>query len=256
MAPIAIGVLYLGGWAFLLFWTAAALAVWWEWSGLVADAPSRRIILPVGGVLLAAAAAALAFGRPGMSALLIASGAVAAGIAARQNKAWAGSGVIYAGALLFAPPLLRADPAYGLTAILMLFAVVWTSDIAAYFAGRLIGGPKLWPQVSPKKTWSGAICGTLLSIAAGVLVAKFAGVGRLPAVAAICLLLSIASQAGDLFESGLKRRFEAKDSSQLIPGHGGLMDRLDGFVIAAVVALAIGLVRAGADAPSRGLLIW
>jgi phosphatidate cytidylyltransferase len=139
----------------------------------------------------------------------------------------------------------------------LLFAVVWVTDIAAYFAGRMIGGPKLWPRVSPKKTWSGAVVGTIAAVAAGLaVVAVVAGAQPWPALAAVCLVLSIASQAGDLAESALKRRFGAKDAGKLILGHGGLMDRLDGFIAAAVVAALIGVARGDVSAPAAGLLIW
>jgi phosphatidate cytidylyltransferase len=112
------------------------------------------------------------------------------------------------------------------------------------------------PRVSPKKTWSGAAGGTLASVVLGVLVAKFAGLGNLGAVALTALVLSVASQAGDLLESALKRHFDVKDSSGLLPGHGGLMDRLDGYLTAVVAAALIGLARGGFDAPARGLLGW
>ncbi|TMJ22060.1 MAG: phosphatidate cytidylyltransferase, partial [Alphaproteobacteria bacterium] len=100
------------------------------------------------------------------------------------------------------------------------------TDIAAYFSGRAIGGAKLWPRVSPKKTWSGAIAGTAAAIVAGLLVASAAQIPGLWAIAGLAVLLSASAQGGDLFESFLKRKFRAKDSSQLIPGHGGVMDRL------------------------------
>ena len=118
--------------------------------------------------------------------------------------------------------------------MIFLFAVVWATDIVAYFAGRAIGGPKLVPRVSPKKTWSGAIGGTLAAVIVAVVARQ--GDGGVRVVRhrhAGGDLLSICAQAGDLFESALKRRFGAKDSGHLIPGHGGLMDRLDGFVAAA-----------------------
>ena len=123
---------------------------------------------------------------------------------------------------------------------------MWATDIAAYFAGRAIGGPKLMPRVSPNKTWSGAIGGTAGGVVGGVVVA--AHVRRRaasPRSRAWRFVLSVVSQAGDLLESAVKRRFDAKDASQLIPGHGGLMDRLDGFVAAAVAAALIGLLRGG-----------
>ena len=172
------------------------------------------------------------------------------------GPAWIFSGVVYAAAMFVAPVLLRDDAAYGLLAIVLLFAIVWSTDIFGYFAGRSIGGPKLMPAVSPKKTWSGAIAGTIGSMIVAVLVAKLFGSFNAVAIAAIALLLSICGQMGDLFESFVKRKFGVKDSSQLIPGHGGVMDRLDGFWAAAVVGCIIGLARGGFDAPARGLLVW
>ena len=112
------------------------------------------------------------------------------------------------------------------------------------------------PKVSPKKTWSGAVGGTAAAVIAALTVAELSSLGGLFAIAVIAAMLSVASQAGDLLESFLKRRFGAKDSSQLIPGHGGLMDRLDGFVVAALFATLIGIFRGGVEAPARGLLVW
>ena len=147
------------------------------------------------------------------------------------------------------------DAQSGFVAILFVFAMVWASDILGYFCGRGIGGPKLWPRVSPKKTWAGAIGGFAGSIAIALGFAV-AGAGRVVPLALIGALLSIVSQLGDLLESAVKRRFDVKDSSHIIPGHGGLMDRLDGFIAAVVVAALIGTLRAGPDAAGRGLLLW
>ena len=133
---------------------------------------------------------------------------------------------------------------------------MWATDIAAYFAGRAVGGPKLWPAVSPKKTWSGAIGGTLGGVAAGLLVAKLFGLAVSPMLVLVAIGLSVVAQAGDLLESAVKRHFGAKDASQLIPGHGGLMDRLDGFLTAAAAAVMVGLIRGGLEGPARGLLVW
>jgi phosphatidate cytidylyltransferase len=137
-----------------------------------------------------------------------------------------------------------------------LFAVVWATDILAYFGGRTFGGPKLMPAVSPKKTWSGAVCGTLGAICCGIAGAAWFGVRDLVAIAVVALVLSVASQGGDLFESWIKRHFGAKDASHLIPGHGGVMDRLDGFWAAALVGCLIGLSRGGFEDAARGLLVW
>ena len=130
------------------------------------------------------------------------------------------------------------------------------TDIAAYFGGRLIGGPKLWPRASPKKTWSGALVGAAAAVGAGVAVGRIAGVENLVPLGLVCLVLSIASQAGDLFELIVKRQFGAKDFGHLIPGHGGLMDRLDGFVVAGLVAALIGAWRTDLPTAARGLMIW
>jgi phosphatidate cytidylyltransferase len=141
-------------------------------------------------------------------------------------------------------------------AIFFLFAIVWTTDIAGYFAGRAIGGPKLAPSISPKKTWSGAIAGLIAVVVIVAIGARYVPGVRLAPLIAISMLLSIVSQAGDLAESALKRRFDVKDASQIIPGHGGVMDRLDGFWAAAVCAALIGLARGGFEEPARGLLVW
>jgi phosphatidate cytidylyltransferase len=174
---------------------------------------------------------------------------------ADKRAHWLVAGGLYAAVTLIAPLMLRAEPDHGLTAVLFLFAVVWATDAMGYVVGRALGGPKLWPAVSPNKTWSGAAGGTIAALAAGVAVAAGAGLAFVP-IAILAVILSMVAQAGDLFESAVKRRFGAKDSSQLIPGHGGVMDRLDSFIAAALVAAAIGLVRGGPYAVARGLLIW
>jgi phosphatidate cytidylyltransferase len=169
---------------------------------------------------------------------------------------WIVAGIAYAGVLLVAPLVLRSDSEFGLLAMLILFGVVWTTDVLGYFAGHAFGGPKLMPTISPKKTWSGAIAGTLGAMIVAVLLAKSFGSFHVIAIALVALLLSMMAQLGDLFESWIKRRFGAKDASQLIPGHGGVMDRLDGFWAAALVACVIGLLRGGFGNPAAGLLVW
>jgi phosphatidate cytidylyltransferase len=169
---------------------------------------------------------------------------------------WLVAGMIYAGIFLVSMLSLRSDPQFGLVALIWLFALIWTTDIAAYFTGRALGGPKLWPAVSPNKTWSGAIGGTIGGLVAGAAALAAAGLTLRPIHALVMLAVVIAAQLGDLMESAIKRRFGVKDSSQLIPGHGGLMDRCDSLVAAAAVALSIGWARAGMTAPAEGLLLW
>jgi phosphatidate cytidylyltransferase len=169
---------------------------------------------------------------------------------------WIVAGVGYAGIMWLAPMLLRADAVDGFRAIMLLFTVVWATDILGYFAGRAFGGPRLLPAISPKKTWSGAIAGALGAMIVAVPVAEFLGSFDRTMIAIIALLLSVAAQLGDLLESWVKRQFGAKDASHLIPGHGGVMDRLDGFWAAALVGCLIGLLRGGFDGAARGLLVW
>ena len=278
LVPVAIAAAYFGGLVFLAFWAVAALGVLWEWDTLVCGSDRNRVLV-IGAVALFAAALLLAFDWPGTAIALVALGvfgvvipatmvvlvtfglddlahAAVCTMAPRIRAAWCAAGLVYAAALLIAPVLLRNDAAFGFAAIVFLFVVVWLTDIVAYFVGRAVGGPKLMVRVSPNKTWSGAIGGTLAGVIGGMVVARLFSLGAPAAIAVVALGLSVISQAGDLLESAIKRQFSAKDASSLIPGHGGLMDRLDGFVTAVVAALAIGLIHGGGSAPARGLMVW
>ncbi len=256
MAPVAVGVAYWGSWPFAVFWAAAGIAVLWEWITLVAGRDHKLIVSSCGGAI--AVAALLAWReRPMVALLLVALGALASSIfAPRKERFWVLGGIAYAGTMALAPIVLRGEGWLGFVAIVLIFAIVWTTDVLAYFTGRAIGGPKLMPKVSPKKTWSGAIGGTVGAVVAAVLVAALFGGLNKTAIALLALVLSVLSQAGDLLESHVKRHFGAKDASHLIPGHGGVMDRLDGFWAAVVAACLIGLLRGGFEAPARGLLLW
>jgi phosphatidate cytidylyltransferase len=264
LGPLVLVLAYIGGWLFFLLCAAAGAGILWEWTKLVADGADARILIP-GFAALAFAFALTGVDEPGAAAAMIFIGAVlAAGVMAawprrfpaRNPRVWGSCGIVYAGIAFLGPALLRRDPAWGFAAVLFVALTVWATDIFAYAVGRTCGGPLLWPQVSPNKTWSGALGGVLGGVAAGTSVAYSSGVDKLVAVGIVALLLSVLTQAGDLFESAVKRRFDAKDAGSLIPGHGGLMDRLDGFLVAAFVALLIGILRQGPDAPAQGLLVW
>ena len=147
----------------------------WEWTTLVAGAGHRLMLSACGGAIAVAAVIAW-HGRPVAAILLVGLGTLAALIfAPRERRLWIMAGIGYAGTMLLAPMLLRADEADGFLAMVLLFAIVWTTDVLGYFAGRAFGGPKLLPVVSPKKTWSGAIAGTLGAMIVAVLVASFFG---------------------------------------------------------------------------------
>jgi phosphatidate cytidylyltransferase len=258
LAPAVLAITCVGGWPFLVLCALAAAGILWEWTHLTAEADARG--LAPGLAALIAALALTGLHQPGTGAIAVAAGAGLAAVMAMRAEPdagiWAAAGVIYAGIAFFGPAVLRQDPLWGLTALLFLFATVWTTDIFAFLCGRLIGGPLLWSRVSPKKTWSGAIGGAAGGVAAGLAVAYANGIGKLGIAGVMALLLSVLAQAGDLFESAVKRRFGAKDAGRLIPGHGGLMDRLDGFLVAAFAALLIGIVRQGTAAAGAGLLRW
>ena len=239
---------YAGGWLFALFWLAAGVAILAEWIGITKVEPRLRIQIVLAAALAAMTALHLAQARLTSFALL-ALGAVILGAALARggrDRFWSVAGFAYAAVISLVPPIVRDRPDLGLVALLWMFAVVWATDVAAYFTGRRLGGPKLWQRVSPKKTWSGflgglaagVLCGSLVHLVAGRL--GWASPVSLTGVALLSGIASIASQGGDLAESALKRRFDVKDSSHLIPGHGGVMDRLDGFwAVAALMGLVL-----------------
>jgi phosphatidate cytidylyltransferase len=262
LAPVVLAAAYGGGWLFIGLCVIAAGGILWEWTRLVADRSDARILLP-GLAALLTAALLVGLDRSGLAVGVMTLGvALAGGIVAvsprRKPSAalWAVAGVLYAGIAFLSPVLLRRDTQIGFLAILFLGGTVWMTDIFAYTVGRAVGGPLLWPRVSPNKTWAGAIGGLAGGVVAGIAVAYASGLGKVVLLGVIALLLSVLSQLGDLFESALKRHFGAKDTSRLIPGHGGLMDRLDGFLVAALAALLIGILRQGTGAPAQGLLVW
>jgi phosphatidate cytidylyltransferase len=254
LIPLAIAVVYAGGWLWLGLVVLGAAGLFIEWLMIVGATPGRAVVA-AGIVALVAAAVCLQLGRIGPSLGLLAFGVIAVACLAAARRGWVALGLGYTSAALFASVLIRLDQVFGFAALMLVFLIVWMTDIGGYFAGRALGGPKLWPRVSPKKTWAGAIGGFVLSLATACGFAAL-GVGKLLPLLGLGALLSIVSQLGDLFESAVKRAFGVKDSSHLIPGHGGLLDRLDGYVFAVVAAAAIGLLRAGADGVGRGLMVW
>jgi phosphatidate cytidylyltransferase len=253
LAAAVLWLTWLGGMPFRLLVILGAALVYYEWVSMAGLRPWRSA---VGVTALAAVAAMLVSGAAG-SILL---GVLIAGVAVAIAAGWvfgrdlsAAAALAYAGFAAVSLAFLRGDDAAGLKAILFLFAVVWATDIAAYFTGKTLGGPKLAPSISPGKTWSGAVGGAAAGLAAGLAAAAASGAPITGLLAATALFLTVVSQAGDLFESAVKRRFGVKDSGHVIPGHGGLMDRVDGLVAAGFALYLIGAALAGLDQPSHGL---
>ena len=254
MAPLAVAIAYVGGWLWTALVTLVAIGLYLEWLAVI-GVSKPRLILP--GILILLGVGWLDLGHTTAMhvSAFVAFGIVIIAVFSPDRRVWAVIGIGYALAASIASCAVRRDPTWGFAALMFVLLVVWVTDIGGYFAGRLIGGPKLWQRISPKKTWAGAIGGFAASlvVAAGFVVFDF---GKTLPMLLLGAVLSIVSQLGDLFESAVKRRFGVKDSSQIIPGHGGLMDRLDGYVAAIAMAAIFGVLRGGADGVGRGLMVW
>ncbi|OOG75659.1 Phosphatidate cytidylyltransferase [Ensifer sp. M14] len=245
LAAVALGATWFGGLAFQLLSVAIALLVYYEWSTITGLAERDFQGNAFGWLSLAIIVALILLGNIGYSlpALLLAVVITVLWVSLKKGSWWLPGGIVYAGLTGISLAALRGADNPGLVATLFVFAVVWGTDILAYFVGRALGGPKLAPRISPGKTWSGAIGGTICGVLAGT--AAFMAYFPLQdlRIPMLALVLSVASQIGDLFESFIKRRFGVKDSSHLIPGHGGVMDRVDGLVFACIATLVLVLIQ-------------
>jgi len=240
LAPVALAAEISGGFPFATLVTLVAAIAFWEWTAIVGaeDQPGPRwagLVLLVLGLL--AMAVIKADWAPAAIAVPVLA-FVGTGIFLPRLR-WLARGMAYVAVPCAAFIMLRQAQPFGWAAILYILAVVWATDIAAYFGGRATGGPKLWPRISPKKTWSGALAGLFAAIVAGGATVGLTGAGYVLTGLLLAIPLSIAAQLGDLFESALKRRFGVKDSGTIIPGHGGVLDRVDGLFGAATLAWLI-----------------
>jgi len=255
LMPIVLGALWLGNpyWALLV--AAATGLMAWEWRRLTA----RGAMGPIGWAMVGLATGVVllqVIGRPELGLWVLVGGALLLGLAAglregRASSGWLGTGIGYVALPGFALAWLREDLQSGLATVLWLLMLVWAIDTAAYVAGKLIGGPKLIPRISPSKTWAGLAGGALGAALIGYLAARWAGQANPWPLTLLSLSLAFVEQAGDAFESGIKRHFGVKDSSGLIPGHGGILDRVDGLV--AVALLVAGFVLLTGGSP---LVVW
>lgn len=245
LAPICLAAELLGGLPFAALVTLVGVVGLWEWASITRLTPPWFQWL--GSLLLASGLLAVAAGRAGVAAAVLVGPVAAALVGALRNTSllWSLLGFFYVGLPCAALILLRQAAPFGWASILFILFVVWTTDIAAYFGGRRIGGPKLWPRVSPKKTWSGAISGLLAALVAGGFTAWLTRTGTSLSGMCLALPLSIAAQIGDLLESAFKRRFGVKDSGRIIPGHGGVLDRVDGLLAAAALAWLVAALGLG-----------
>jgi phosphatidate cytidylyltransferase len=234
LMPVCLYALWLGGPAWAIWLAALVTGLGGEWAGLCGikfRSPSG-VAIPC-ALLLAGLAARWVSPLAGLGVLV----AGMALLGALSRRGVLGLGILYIGPAYLSLLLLRAGAA-GLRNVLFVLVVVWAGDIGAYLVGRLVGGPRLAPKISPGKTWAGAIGGTLAAILAGAA----AGYEQPLQAALVALPISLVAQAGDLAESAIKRHFGAKDSGWIIPGHGGLLDRLDGVLAAAPISMLWSLI--------------
>ncbi|HTO31998.1 MAG TPA: phosphatidate cytidylyltransferase [Pararhizobium sp.] len=261
LAAIALGATWAGGTVFQILSVAIALLVYYEWSTVTRLGERDFQGNAFGWLSQAVIAVLILLDNSNLTLLILAGFTIAAAIwvLIRRGTWWLPGGIVYAGLTGISLSAIRGDSDIGLLAMIFVFAVVWATDILAYFTGRAIGGPKLAPRISPGKTWSGAIGGAVSGVIAGVLVFMSHFSLDDVSIPLLAFVLSVSSQVGDLFESYIKRRFGVKDSSKLIPGHGGVMDRVDGLVFACFAALLIALVQVisagGQTAPIGAILL-
>lgn len=255
LAPMVLGLTYLGGAAFNGMLLIAAVLMAYEWNRMCCGGGGATGVIIILAVLAGVGVAAGDLAEIALVVTVLAAGltyAVTGAIVgfSQRRPLWLVAGVLYIALPCIAVIWLRAAPETGLAIILWLLGVIWATDIGAYFAGRGIGGPRLAPRISPKKTWSGLVGGMLAAGAVGAATANLLGWPNAPMLIAFSIGLAVVAQAGDLAESAIKRAFKVKDSSQLIPGHGGLLDRLDGLMAAAPSVAAVALMG------GEGVLAW
>ncbi|MGN6100693.1 MAG: phosphatidate cytidylyltransferase [Devosia sp.] len=257
LVPLTALALYFDGYLFALLVGAAFSGAYREWETMVTLKP----LTPFGWVLLAfPVITALVFQLLGGPAALgiTAVGALTALAGRGEAAAWRAAGIVYFGLVVLAVLSIRdsADPASGIFAGVFLGLVVWLTDTGAFFTGRQVGGEKLAPDISPAKTWSGALGGLALGTIVGTTFWHFFTASPLWIGVVLSAALSVLGQLGDLSESALKRRFRIKDSGDIIPGHGGLMDRLDSVTFGAFFLYIVGVAHLGAGGIAAGVLNW
>ncbi len=252
LAVTALALAYAGPIPFALLVLVVALFVSWEWGRMVRGV-SADVAFFVQAIAIASAVALTAAGYAALAvAAIVTAAIILVPLVFGRGARLSALGAFYAGLPSISLIWLRQDDPNGLLAVLLIFAVVWSSDVAAYAAGRAIGGPKLWPRISPNKTWAGMLGGAAACVIAGAIFAQLTDTSPLRLML-LALGLGLVAQAGDLGESALKRLFGFKDASTLIPGHGGFMDRIDSIVAVAVAAAAVAFAI-DPNAPAQALL--
>jgi phosphatidate cytidylyltransferase len=247
MAPVAIILVWLGGWFFLGLAVVAGLLMNHEWDRLC-DGSGRGAHLWLLAGTIVAAGVLFQLDQLSWSLGIAVVGALASAVLrGGRHVTWTLLGAVYIILPILALIWLRREPSSGLATVIWLLFVVWATDTGAYVFGRLIGGPKMAPRISPNKTWAGLLGGAAAAALIGIPAGWLAGAQSPKYLIVSGAILAIVGQAGDVFESSIKRHFNAKDSGTIIPGHGGLFDRLDSLLFVAVVYAAMIILTGGAD---------
>ncbi len=258
LIPAVLADVWVGGIWFHLFVALIGILMAQEWVNIVHRDNPLQFALHAAGAMCGALLP-LDIGLAGGLATIAVLTLLSAAAAMRDEPAgpaWRYLGVPYVSLPPIAFVVLRQDPDYGIAAILLVMLMVWAADTLAYFAGRIIGGPKLAPRISPKKTWAGMGGAMAGSAVAALGVGLWMGLPALWMLVVVAALMAVVEQAGDLFKSAMKRHYGVKDSGRLIPGHGGVIDRVDGLVAVATAAALIGTLRAGMEHAGAGILVW
>ncbi|QQR40511.1 phosphatidate cytidylyltransferase [Devosia rhizoryzae] len=255
LVALTVAALYFGGYFFAAVVGAVYAGAYREWETMVSRAPLTPRGMVIIGLVGVSGLLYPVFGLAGLAAAIGVALVVAASMG-REDFLWRAAGILLFGLLILSLLLIRNTSTAGILAGVYLGTVVWMTDSAAFFTGRQIGGEKLAPEISPSKTWSGALGGLALGTGAGLIAWVVLTDSPIWIGLALSCAISILGQAGDLTESAIKRHFRIKDSGDLIPGHGGLMDRLDSLTFGVFVVVIVGALHAGFGSVAEGLLYW
>jgi phosphatidate cytidylyltransferase len=247
MAPVAIILVWLGSWYFFALLVFSALLMASEWDRLIGGKGHGKNIIAL-DISIVVALGLFYVGQPFWSMVFTLVGATSSMIFCDNGRrGWSLLGTVYIYLPVFSLLWLRSEPAVGLATVVWLLVLVWATDTGAYVAGRLIGGPKLVPRVSPNKTWAGLFGGVMAAGSVGLVIAIYFGTQSPGYLVFVSTILAVVGQIGDVFESFVKRRFNVKDSGNIIPGHGGVFDRLDSLLFVAMVYAGMLFISPGAS---------
>jgi phosphatidate cytidylyltransferase len=250
LVPIVLAIVWQGGFLFTGFVVALGILMAIEWVKISFGGNKAQLLIHE------VAAASIIMGSVKLSLLaLVVLTALSIFLQRKYSLSfWKCIGVFYIGLPILALSLLRNDVEFGLKAVTWCMVIVWSADVVAYFFGRIIGGPKMAPRISPKKTWAGMVGAIVGAVLASGLFSRFVHIDVWP-LAGLAAAFAVVEQGGDIFESALKRHYGVKDSGKLIPGHGGILDRIDGLIAVVLIATIVGFIH-NPLSPAAGLLHW